>query len=65
EHILRVDLEQGALIAELPYIGGGRYCVYRFSYGDVIVPGPNIARCLLAMPWFGAVHGRILNDNRI
>ena len=58
------EIESGSLIAELPYRGGGRYCVYRFSYGDVFLSGPNIARCSAKMFWFGAVHGTILNDNR-
>lgn len=57
------QVEMGRLIAQLPYRGGGRYCVYRFSFDDIIVPGPNIALCVDRMPWFGVVHGRMLNDN--
>jgi hypothetical protein len=57
------DYSSGDLIAELPFSGGGRFCVYRFDFADVIVAGPNIARC---QPWIfssAAVHGLILNDN--
>jgi hypothetical protein len=54
----------GTLISELRYPGGnGRKCVYKFSFGSVIVEGPRYAACKGDVFWFEVTHGQILNDN--
>lgn len=52
----------GRLLEELPY-PGGRYCVYRFSFGDLFVEGPRVRSCPPLVLSSAVVHGRLLNDN--
>jgi len=52
------------LVAELPYTGGGRYCVYDIGGRHVIIPGPNYAACMPWTTYAGTWHGTLLNDSR-
>jgi hypothetical protein len=52
----------GALVAELPY-RGGRNCVYKFSFGQVVIPGPTNLSCPEKLPSAAVTHGTLLNDN--
>lgn len=56
--------ERGTLISRYGAIGGRNWCVYRFSFGDITVPGPTNRDCLAWQFSSGVVHGQILNDNR-
>lgn len=56
--------ERGALISRYGAIGGRTWCVYRFSFGDITVPGPTNRDCVLAPLSSAVLHGQILNDNR-
>ena len=58
------EYNTGYLLAEIPLFTGGRNCVYRFDFADVVVSGPNYARCQPTLPSTAAVHGRVINDNR-
>lgn len=57
-----VAYDFGRLLEEVPY-PGGRHCVYRFSYGDVLVEGPRLRSCPQTVLSSAVIHGRLLNDN--
>ncbi|WP_406853904.1 hypothetical protein ABEG18_15205 [Alsobacter sp. KACC 23698] len=61
--ILQISYDFGSLIAEVPY-SGGRLCVYRFSFGDVIAEGPARFACPTWTTPAAVSHGILLNDNR-
>lgn len=39
------EYNTGYLLAEIPLFTGGRNCVYRFDFADVVFSGPNYAPC--------------------
>ena len=53
----------GFLTAELPFFGGGRYCVYKFDFGSVIMPGPTNMLCPRMVPSDVVKNYPLLNDN--
>jgi hypothetical protein len=56
------DIAWGSLVADFQ-TDFGRRCVYQFSFGSIVVPGPNIASCQSRVPSSAVTHGYFLNDN--
>lgn len=66
--LLISEYERGTLVAELPYAidagapAIGRKCVYRFSFGDIIVEGSKYFACSPKAFSSEVTHGQLLND---
>lgn len=56
------DIAWGSLVADFQ-TDFGRRCVYQFSFGHIVVQGPNIASCQTRVPSSAVTHGYFLNDN--
>lgn len=56
------DYSFGELIVEIPK-KIGRDCIYKFSFGSVIVDGPTNLCCPQRVPSAAVRHGTLLNDN--
>lgn len=63
EHVRTTHYERGQLINRYGKIGGANWCVYRFSFGDVAVPGPTERACPTVVFPAAVSHGQLLNDN--